>query len=133
MATVLCEPLVPETALPGEPAVAEGRTQPPVLNSARHPLPELGFCGFAVSGIGEYVLSVDPDGAAEQIGLEAGDMILALNGNQLAREGDWDQAMAHAAASDGRVTLKVRSGRTGNIAEHTCYVFSGVLVAAAQG
>jgi S1-C subfamily serine protease len=133
MVTMVCDRFGPKTTLRAERGASKRRTRPAESDPAACPLPQLGFCSFVISGTGEYVLSVDRHTAAARIGLEAGDVILALNGQRLQTEGAWYQAMARAAASDGRVTLRIRNGRTGHIAQRTCRVFSGAWAAAAEG
>ncbi|MHC4400975.1 MAG: PDZ domain-containing protein [Planctomycetota bacterium] len=83
----------------------------------------LGFSGYVVAGIGEYIVWVEQGSPAERMGLEPGDMILTLNGESLTTEGAWASAIAQAARREGRITLSVRRSRTGNVCEQTCRVF----------
>jgi membrane-associated protease RseP (regulator of RpoE activity) len=120
---MVCDPSMSKTALPTGVPICEGGDPNPGRSADVALLPRLGFCSCVISGTGEYVLSVDEDTAAARIGLQPGDVILALNEQRLAREGDWDQAMLRAARN-GMLTLRVREGQTGNVAHRRCRVFS---------
>jgi S1-C subfamily serine protease len=76
------------------------------------------------------VLGVDPGSTAARIGLQPGDVILALNGCPLSHEHAWQEAMARAVGSDGKLTVRIRQGRTGRIAHRTCRLFSPAAVPA---
>jgi S1-C subfamily serine protease len=123
MTTLVCDPPVTEATLPGEVASA-GHSSWPQSDSICGPLPQLGFSGYLVPGKGEYVLSVDCGTAAARIGLQPGDVILAVNGHRVARHGAWSEAMVQAGPHGGSLTLRIRSGQTGRITDRTCHVFS---------
>ena len=103
--------------------IRKWRTPCPRPGSSADIGPQLGFCGYIIHGVGEYVLAVDQGTPAARIGLEPGDVILALNGCRLTCEEAWHQAMTRAVASDTKVTLKIRDGRTGGIAYRDSHVF----------
>ena len=122
MATLVCDPPAREVALAGGAASA-GHSSWLQSDSICGPLPQLGFSGYLVPGKGEYVLSVDPGTAAARIGLEPGDVILAVNGHGVARQGAWSEAMLQAGPHGGSLTLRIRSGQTGRVTDRTCHVF----------
>lgn len=124
MTTSVCDPPVREAILPGGAAPAAHSPTWAQSDSICGHLPQLGFCSYLVPGKGEYVLSVDRGTAAARIGLEPGDVILALNGRRVARQGAWSQAMVQAGPNGGSLTLRIRSGQTGRVTDRTCHAFS---------
>ena len=78
-------------------------------------LPKFGFSSSTIQGFGERVVSVRFGGRAHQLGLEAGDVILSLNGYRLTYPGSWDDALSRALSDGNLVRLKVRDVRTGNV------------------
>src|SRR3990172_5339540 len=88
-------------------------------------LPEFGFAGFSVHGVGERVTFVRWGGLAAQLGLEPGDMILSMNGFPLNYHGSWTDALSEAVANGGWVQLRVRDVRTGIIAYRQTFVGGG--------
>ncbi|HID76216.1 MAG TPA: PDZ domain-containing protein [Planctomycetaceae bacterium] len=95
----------------------------PAANGPADAAPRLGFSSYLVAGRGEYVLAVDPGTLAARMGLEPGDMVLACNDRPLVDRNDWHQALAGAAAAGGRLRLKIRDGRNGNVVHRTCRLF----------
>jgi len=124
MVTIVDNTLPPQAVPLSRVRALRTATACPATALPASPVPELGFSSYVVCGTGEYVLAVRRGSTAARIGLEPGDVILALNGRRLASEGAWHQAMGHAAASHGRVTLEIRHGRTGTIDYRTCHLFS---------
>ncbi len=84
-------------------------------------VPRLGFTSYH-DGDGESVTGVRRGTTASRIGLEPGDVILAVNGYHLSHDGAWYRAMARAARQ-GNATLAIRDWRTGRIAYR--HVFLG--------
>ena len=68
---------------------------------------------LAPSREGVVVAEVEPDGAAAQMGLKQGDVILEAGGQKVERPGDVSAALA-TAKKDGRraLLLRVKSGNT---------------------
>lgn len=124
MVTSVDNTLPPQAAPLSRARALQGAGDSPRTASPAAPAPELGFSSYVVSGTGEYVLAVRRGSTAARIGLEPGDVILALNGRRLTSEKAWHQAMGNAAASHGRVTLEIRDGRTGTVDYRTCHLFS---------
>lgn len=124
MVTLVDNTLPPEAAPLSRVGALRSATACPRTASPTCPVPELGFSSYVISGTGEYVLAVRRGSTAARIGLEPGDVILTLNGRRLTSERAWHQAMGHAAASHGRLTLEIRDGRTGAIDCRTCHLFS---------
>ena len=61
---------------------------------------------------GMQVVSVNYGGVAQRIGLESGDIITSINGQQIHCEQSYRQALAQAAVyGGGNVTLQVRNVR----------------------
>ncbi len=77
-------------------------------------LPVLGFQSF-FNGNGEQVTGVYRGSTAAQMGLEPGDVIVALNGTPLDYDGAWRDALTDAVAQ-GHVVLAIWDWRTGNVA-----------------
>jgi len=74
-------------------------------------LPKLEFDGRIVSQ-GMQVVSVNYDGLAHRLGLEAGDVITSINGQYIHCERDYAAALFRAAVyGGGNVTLQVRNVR----------------------
>ena len=74
-------------------------------------LPKLEFNG-AMTHRGMQVVSVNYGGVAQRIGLESGDIITSINGQQIHCEQSYRQALAQAAVyGGGNVTLQVRNVR----------------------
>jgi S1-C subfamily serine protease len=73
----------------------------------RRPQPTLGFYGHIDQGIGMHVERVVYGSLAEQIGLQSGDVILAINGRRITCEHDYILALEQAW---GRTTMVVRDG-----------------------
>jgi S1-C subfamily serine protease len=73
--------------------------------------PRLGFYGHFEWGYGMIVDSVPWGTPARQMGLESGDVIVAINGQWLRSQGDYYRALAYSG-EHARVTVQdVRSGR----------------------
>ncbi len=77
-------------------------------------VPYLGFDSYFAPG-GEHVTNVHYGSPAEQMGLEPGDRILAVNGVRLRYDGHWYQ-LVQRAAYQGHVTLAIRDWRSGQVA-----------------
>ena len=74
-------------------------------------LPKLEFNG-AMTYQGMKVVSVNYGGVAQRIGLESGDIITSINGQQIHCEQSYKQALVQAAVyGGGNVTLQVRNVR----------------------
>ena len=102
-------------------ANAQSRTLPPVVPLTQHgSIPRLGFCSY-FDGAGERVTQVYYGSHAWNVGLEPGDVIVAVNGIRLWHHGAWYNAMAQAAAH-GNVVLAIRDCRTGYIVYHQLYL-----------
>jgi S1-C subfamily serine protease len=77
------------------------------------PVPQIGFYSD-FNGEGEEIVEVLCGSIAEQIGLEEGDVILAVNGYRLDRPGAWSPAIRRAAAT-GYVRLAIQDVNTGDV------------------
>jgi len=66
----------------------------------------LGVAGYVLPGQG-YVVSRVESGAAQRIGLEAGDIVKTVDGTAITTEASWTLAMK----GKERVTLKILDGR----------------------
>lgn len=77
-------------------------------------VPVLGIYGHVRYGMGMIVDSVIPGTTARRMGLEQGDVIRRINGQEIATDRDYRQAMMHAARFDnGVVNLQIIDSRTG--------------------
>ncbi len=75
-------------------------------------LPKLEFDGREIHGVGMQVVQVKRGGVAEQIGLEAGDIIVRIDGRRISCVNDYKNALARAAMyGNGHVDLVVRNIR----------------------
>lgn len=81
-------------------------------------VPQLGFVGIHTNRLsrqsvsGMYVLRVTPHSLAERIGLEAGDIIVKINGNRIRSNSDYDEALLEAKrVHAGRITMVVDDSR----------------------
>ena len=83
--------------------------QPPYTRVA--PGYTLGVSGFHSNG-GFRIDSVVEGSVAQQVGLEPGDVILRINGQSVATQSGWVQAINN---SGGQVQLAVRNVRDGGI------------------
>jgi len=81
------------------------------------PVPRLGFDSF-YNGSGEQVTAVRRGSLAWRLGLEPGDVIVAVSGLRLQYDGAWYGAMRRAV-QQGHVTLAIRDWRTGRIVYRT--------------
>jgi predicted metalloprotease with PDZ domain len=88
-------------------------------------LPRFGFSSFNINGFGERVTSVRWGGIAQRMGLESGDVILALNGYSLSYSGSWSDALREAMNNGGWVQLTIRDVRTGIVATRETFVGGG--------
>lgn len=73
-----------------------------------HGTPKLGFYGYIVPHRGMVITRVMPGTEASRIGLERGDVILSINGQQLCHDGDYERALRR---SHGHLDLRVRDVR----------------------
>lgn len=85
-------------------------------------LPKFGFSSSTIYGYGERVVYVKHGSRASHLGLEAGDVLLSLNGYKLTYSGSWSDALSRALYDGNYVRLKVRDVRTGNIYFRETYV-----------
>lgn len=90
-----------------------------------HNLPKFGFSSHNIYGVGERVTSVKWGGIAHRLGLEPGDLILALNNQPLYYHGAWNHALGNAMFEGGWVELTIRDVRTGSIAYRQAFVGYG--------
>jgi hypothetical protein len=84
------------------------------LRSPAGGVPRLGFTSY-FNGQGEAVTRVLSGTAASRVGLEPGDVIVAVNGERLLTYGAWDREISNAAIQ-GHVVLAIRDWRTGQTA-----------------
>lgn len=87
-------------------------------------LPRFGFSSYNIYGIGERVTGVRWGSLAARIGLERGDVILAMNGFPLTYHGAWNDSLREAMYNGGWVQLTIRDVRTGRLAVRETYVGS---------
>ena len=123
MVTVVRRSSTSQVAIRGPAPTSRAGGRRPQSGRMLAAIPQLGFSSYVVSGTGEYVLSVHPGSIAMRMGLEPGDVILALNDYHLRCEGAWDRAMARLPADQGAIVLRIRSGRTGEVAQRSCRLF----------
>ena len=76
-------------------------------------VPTLGYTYQVVPGYGFQVTSVVWGSPAARLGLEAGDMVLSINGVRMTYLGADVPVRAHAARQSGWVNLAIRDVRTG--------------------
>ena len=89
-------------------------------------VPKFGFesiFGWRSGSLGEQVTDVHFGGPASRLGLETGDTIVGVNGQELRTANCWYNAIQRAADQDGWVTLKILDGRTGRMAYRTANLF----------
>jgi hypothetical protein len=104
-------------------AVSNAAHPQPLLHPGHHgSLPVFGFNSYNVSGYGEVLTHVRYNSIAGQMGLEAGDAILSLNGFRLNYHGAWRDALSQAVYNGGSVRLKIRDVHTGHIAYRQTYL-----------
>ena len=101
-------------------ATSEAFAQPPSAP------PPIGFQYRAIPGFGYRIVGVFPGSPAERMGLEIGDLVLAINGHPLSYHGAHVAALMQSATRGGVVTLRVQDIRTGAVT-----VRSGNLLSAA--
>jgi len=104
----------PELNQPQQPYIVRPELNPgtrlidPNPGCGHRDLPKLGFYGY-VTRDGMVVTSVRRNTPAWRVGLEKGDVIVAVDGYWISREGDYERALSH---SRGRhVDLKVADVR----------------------
>jgi membrane-associated protease RseP (regulator of RpoE activity) len=91
---------------------------PPGLLPVVH-APSVGYSYALIPGHGYRVTGVLPGTPAASIGLEVGDVVLAINGHRLTHMGADLPARREAAANGGWATLRIRDVRTGWVASRT--------------
>ena len=119
--------LVAALTLAGASRVTASQPQPLLISHDPYceVLPKFGFNSYNIHGVGERVTRVRWGGLASQLGLEPGDVILAMNEFALTYHGAWNEALRDAMQfHGGEVELVVRDVRTGSIAYRTAYVGS---------
>ena len=85
---------------------------PPVVGSPV--VPRLGILGHVEYGWGMVVDSVVPYTTANRLGLERGDVILSINGQQISNDWAYRQALVRAVRfENGQVNLQVADVRSG--------------------
>ena len=110
----------------GHPRLTQGKSKPPVQLVGMSRVPKFGFhssFGWAADVLGEHVTRVNFGTPADRLGIEPGDSIVAVNGQQLRTANCWYNAINRAANHDGWVTLKIRCARTGKMAYRTANLF----------
>ena len=88
--------------------------------------PRLGLTTVrsSVQGVsGEQVTRVGYGSIAEQLGIQAGDVVIAVNGRGVDRHNNIRAAELDSTNQQGWVTLKIRNPRTGRTAYHTAKLF----------
>ena len=74
--------------------------------------PRLGFTGLMLPGVGLRVVSVTPGSVAQQIGLEANDVIVSMNGQTIVSQPHYLQILRQAVDfGGGNVSMVVRNSR----------------------
>jgi hypothetical protein len=89
-------------------------------------VPKFGFhstFGFANGVLGEHITEVRLGSVADRMGLAAGDVIIAVNGQPLRTAESWYDAVQRASERDGWVTLKIVERRSGSTAYRTANLF----------
>lgn len=105
----------------------------PCHSGGQHHLPKFGFSSRTVYGVGEQVVRVRCRGLAATMGLERGDIILALNGMPLTFRGAWNYALRDAVDENGWVQLEIQDVDTGGIAYRQTWVAGYGPVTSRQG
>lgn len=105
-------------AFPGQAPQAQPSVTPPVIKvappSATTKVPRLGIMGHVDRGWGMVVDSVVRGTPASRIGLERGDVILRINGQEISSDWAYRKALMRAAEFDnGQLRLQIADVRTG--------------------
>jgi C-terminal processing protease CtpA/Prc len=82
-------------------------------------IPRLGVFYKVVDGVGMRVVSVERGSAAEQLELQAGDLILSVNGDRLLRSGDWERTLRNTMNRGHKLVLSIFDNRTATVANRT--------------
>jgi len=99
--------VAPEFAPPAA-YIAPEVFEPPTCNF----IPKLQFDGRELHGVGMQVVHTDHGGVAERVGLEAGDIIVQIDGQPIHCATDYTSALDRAARyNGGHVDLLVRNVR----------------------
>lgn len=100
------------------------RVRPIVPGPVGSPVvPVLGIYGHVRYGMGMIVDSVIPGTTARRMGLERGDVIRRINGQEITNDRDYRQAMMRAARfENGVVNLQIVDSRTGRRVVRTGHV-----------
>ena len=105
----------------------------PWLSGCHDDLPIFGFSSRTICGVGEQVMRVRCRGLAANMGLERGDIILALNGMPLTFKGAWNHALRDAVCDGGWVQLEIEDVHTGRVAYRQTWVAGYRSVTRRQG
>ena len=95
------------------------RLTPVVISDA----PRVGYLYEVIPGLGFRVIGVEAATPAAHMGLEIGDVVLAINGHRLTHLGADVPARIEAARRGGWVSLKIRDARTGRLAFRSANLF----------
>ena len=109
----------------------KAKVWPPSNGGPSYPVPRLGFASY-FDGVGEHVTGVRPGSRAWRMGLEPGDIILAVNGYRVRYDGQWNSLMRRAARH-GHVTLAIRDWRTGNTVYRRQRLGNGPIISIKSG
>jgi len=85
--------------------------------------PRLGFYGHFEWGYGMVVESVAWGTPAKRMGLEGGDVIVAVNGLWLRSQGDYDRALSYGGE---HAQVTVRDVRSGGLITRTAHLHSEI-------
>lgn len=94
-------------------AVVNGRVTADDSSPFSLPPPRIGFQYAPIPGYGYKIVSVFPFSPAERMGLNYGDVVLAINGCPMNRLGADRPVRARAAATDGWITAYIHDVHTG--------------------
>ena len=131
---MVVDPFGPAPLVPPHVIGPVGPMAPPLVVTTARPVHQpyrLGFRGVDV-GWGVEIVSLDYGGAAVQLGLEPGDVIVELNGRRVMSINDYHAIMAR---SGGFVQLVVRDHRTGNVVQMPAFTLAqpGSVACAVEG
>ena len=106
-----------------QPRVTPGTAAPLLAPGVGMTPPRVGYWYQAIPGYGFRVIGVEPGSPAAFMGLEIGDIVLALNGFPLTYYGADLPARAQAVQTGGWITMRILDVRSGMIVVRSANLF----------